>query len=295
MNIIQSPREMQNLVSQWRCEGLSVGFVPTMGALHEGHLALLRAARKQNARVVASIFVNPTQFAPHEDLSRYPRPFERDCEALREVGCDALFAPTPRDIYGDDFAAGEGASARETKTVPHTFVDVSYLGDLWEGAARPGHLRGVATVVAILFNIVRADRAYFGEKDYQQLRVVEQMARDLHCGVEVVGCETVRDADGLALSSRNVYLSPQEREAALCLPRALQKGAAMAQNGARDTAEIAAAMQQICDAQPLVKTQYIAVVDAQTLAPLSQLDERKARALVAARVGNTRLIDNIAL
>lgn len=290
---------MQALAQSFRCENLSIGLVPTMGALHEGHLSLLRAAREKNERVVASIFVNPTQFAPHEDLGRYPRPFERDCELLRDNGCDVLFAPTPQDIYGDDFAASENAStragAKREATKPRTFVEVDSLGERWEGATRPGHLRGVATVVAILFGIVRPDRAYFGEKDFQQLRVVQQMARDLHFGVEVIGCETVREKDGLALSSRNVYLSQEERRAALCLSRALKHGAQMARNGERDAAELVAAMREICDSESSVSTEYLALVDAKTLLPLSQLDGNPARVLVAARVGNTRLIDNIAL
>ena len=288
MKIIDEPRAMQQLSQQWRCENLSIGFVPTMGALHDGHLSLLRAARENDARVVASIFVNPTQFAPHEDLNRYPRPFERDCDLLREAGCDALFAPTPQAMYGDNFSADNTASTR----APQTFVEVNGLDELWEGAARPGHLRGVATVVAMLFNIVRADNAYFGEKDFQQLRVVEKMARDLHFETRVIGCETQRDADGLALSSRNAYLSPDERDTALCLNRALQRGVQLAKSGERDAAKIVAAMQEICDASPLVETEYIAIVDAQTLAPLPQLGEKKARSLIAARVGKTRLIDN---
>ena len=291
MKIIEEPHEMQQLSQKWCCENLSIGFVPTMGALHEGHLSLLRAARENNARVAASIFVNPTQFAPHEDLNRYPRPFERDCDLLREVGCDALFSPTPQAMYGDNFAPAETASTRKSQT----FVEVNGLDELWEGAARPGHLRGVATVVAMLFNVVRADNAYFGEKDYQQLRVIEKMARDLHFETRVIGCETQRDADGLALSSRNVYLSKEERDAALSLSRALSHGAQLAKSGERDAAKIVAAMQQICGAQSLIETEYVAVVDAQTLAPLSQLGEKNARALIAARVGKTRLIDNAAL
>ena len=295
MKIIEEPRAMQQLCRQWRCENLSIGFVPTMGALHEGHLSLLRAAREKNARVVASIFVNPTQFAPHEDLNRYPRPFERDCDLLREIGCDALFSPTPQAMHGDDFSRDEIENQTASTRAPQTFVEVDGLDELWEGAARPGHLRGVATVVAMLFNVVRADHAYFGEKDFQQLRVVEKMARDLHFETRVIGCETKRDADGLALSSRNVYLSAGERAAALCLNRALQRGAEIAKSGERDAAKIVAAMQKICVASPPVETEYVAIVDAQTLAPLEWLGEKNARALIAARVGKTRLIDNAAL
>jgi pantoate--beta-alanine ligase len=295
MQIIQSPQEMQTLTKNWGCGGLQIGFVPTMGALHEGHLALARRARAECDKFVASVFVNPTQFAPHEDLKQYPRPFDHDCELLQEAGCDVIFAPTPRDIYGDEFAEGKASPASTHFHSAHTFVEVSRLGEVWEGTVRPGHLRGVATVVAILFNIVRPSRAYFGEKDYQQLKVVQSMVRDLHFGIEIVPCETVREADGLAMSSRNAYLAPDEREAARALYQALSTGARMARDGLHDVAKLGVAMQQICEAHPLVSLQYIAAVDAETLASLGQLDGRPARILIAARVGSTRLIDNIAI
>ncbi|HEX8234755.1 MAG TPA: pantoate--beta-alanine ligase [Abditibacteriaceae bacterium] len=295
MQIIQSPQEMQALSKNWGCGGLQIGFVPTMGALHEGHLALARRARSECDKFVASIFVNPTQFAPHEDLGRYPRPFEHDCEALREAGCDVIFAPTPRDIYGDEFAQGKASPASTHFHSAHTYVEVSRLGEVWEGTVRPGHLRGVATVVSILFNIVRPSRAYFGEKDYQQLKVVQRLVRDLHFGIEIVPCDTVREPDGLAMSSRNAYLAPDEREAACALYQALRTGAQMAHDGEHDVAKLGVAMQQICEAHPLVSLQYIAAVDAETLASLGQLDGRAARILIAARVGSTRLIDNIAI
>ena len=293
MEIITSPRQMQALSKSWGCGGLQIGFVPTMGALHEGHLALARRARDECDKFVASIFVNPTQFAPQEDLQKYPRSFERDCELLREIGCDALFAPTVRDIYGDDFVESHNGSTHNHHA--QTFVEVTHLGEIWEGAVRPGHLRGVATIVTILFNIAQPTRAYFGEKDYQQLRVIQQMVRDLHLGIEIVPCPTVREADGLAMSSRNAYLAPDEREAARALYEALCAGAKMAHSGERDVAKIGAVMQQICDRYPLVAPQYVAAVDAQTLASLGDLDGRAARILIAARVGSTRLIDNIAI
>jgi pantoate--beta-alanine ligase len=299
MQIIESPHEMQTLTKNWGCGGLQIGFVPTMGALHEGHLALARRARAECDKFVASVFVNPTQFAPHEDLGRYPRPFERDCKLLQEAGCDVIFTPTPRDIYGDEFAGDKASSSSAHSSTQfhsaHSFVEVSRLGEVWEGTVRPGHLRGVATVVAILFNIVRPSRAYFGEKDYQQLKVVQRLVHDLHFGIEIVPCETVREADGLAMSSRNAYLAPDEREAATALYEALRTGAQMARDGERDVAKLGVAMQQICDAHPLVALQYIAAVDAETLASLGQLDGRPARILIAARVGSTRLIDNIAI
>lgn len=285
MEIIETPAAMQALAWSWSCAGQEIGFVPTMGALHAGHLALARLARQQNVKFVASIFVNPIQFGAHEDLDRYPHPFERDCDLLREAGCDALFAPSAGAMYGDVAVPHE----------PHTYVEVSRLGDVWEGALRPGHLRGVATVVAKLFNIVRPERSYFGEKDYQQLKVIEHMVRDLNFPIFIVPVPTVREADGLALSSRNAYLAPAERVAAPTLYRALQKAQEMARAGTRDVVVLGAAMQEMCDAEPLIKTQYITIVDAETLAPLEQLGNAPARILIAARVGDTRLIDNIAI
>ncbi len=287
MKIINTPREMRALSQEWRCAGESIGFVPTMGALHEGHLSLAQAARRECNKFVASIFVNPTQFGPDEDFAEYARPFERDCALLEEVGCDAVFAPAPQDIYG---AGGSTASLGA-----RAFVEVGGLSELWEGATRPGHLRGVATVVAILFNVVRPTRAYFGEKDFQQLKVVEQMVHDLHFDLQIVPCETVRDADGLAMSSRNARLSPAERQAALLLSRALRAGVEMAHSGECDTTKLGAAMQAVCSEHPAVEVQYIAVVDAQTLATLPALDGRPARTLIAARVGSVRLIDNVPL
>ncbi|MBV9468858.1 MAG: pantoate--beta-alanine ligase [Abitibacteriaceae bacterium] len=290
MQIIETPQQMQALSAEWRCSGQTVGFVPTMGALHEGHLSLVRAARSQCQKVVASVFVNPTQFGPQEDLDQYPRPFEHDCELLREEGCDAIFAPSVAAMYGAAALKHE-PHAYES----HTFVEVSKLGDVWEGVIRPGHLRGVATVVTKLFNIVRPQRAYFGEKDYQQLKVIECLVRDLNFDIEIVPLPTVREADGLALSSRNAYLAPAERAAATALYQALSQAAAMVQQGERDIAVLGAAMEKICDAQPLVKVQYITIVDAETLAPLDRLEDSPARVLIAAKVGETRLIDNIAL
>lgn len=287
MQIIESPQEMQALSAQFRCAGQSVGFVPTMGALHQGHLELCRRARSEQNQFVASIFVNPLQFGLNEDLARYPRPFERDCDLLREVGCAALFAPLAETMYGPAQAGGHAPPG-----VPHTFVEVAVLGELWEGAARPGHLRGVATVVAKLFNIVSPSAAYFGEKDYQQLKVIEQMVRDLNFPLRIVPVPTVRESDGLAMSSRNVYLKPEERQAAASLYRALICARQLAKNGERDVAALGRAMQDIISAEPLVTVQYITIVEPQTLAPLHTLNG-PARVLIAARVGETRLIDNL--
>lgn len=288
MQIIESPQEMQSLSARWKCEGQSIGFVPTMGALHEGHLELCRRARAEHGRFIASIFVNPLQFGPNEDLQKYPRPFERDCHLLHAAGCDALFAPPKDAMYGKvDITNGHGAPG-----VPHTFVEVAVLGDVWEGVTRPGHMRGVATVVAKLFNIVTPTASYFGEKDYQQLRLIEQMVRDLNFPLQIVPVPTVREADGLALSSRNAYLSADERKAATVLHRAMCKAKDLTSQGERDVAALGRAMQEICDSEPLVSVQYITLVDPENLAPLHTI-EKPARILVAAHVGKTRLIDNM--
>jgi len=289
MKIIESPRAMQQLAAQWRCAAQSIGFVPTMGALHDGHLSLARAARAQCAQFVASVFVNPTQFGPHEDFGKYPRPFERDCALLEAAGCDVLFAPPPSAMYAAHQPAHDSSGASQT------FVEVAPLGEMWEGAARPGHMRGVATVVAKLFNIVRPDCAFFGEKDYQQLKVLQHMARDLNFEVEVIGLPTVREADGLALSSRNVYLNSEQRRAAVKLSQALTTAAALARAGETSVTVLSTAMRQVCEADPLVNVQYIAVVETESLMPLDSLNGSPARALIAARVGETRLIDNMAL
>lgn len=285
MKVLSAPEEMQKLSRGWSQEGCSIGLVPTMGALHEGHLALTRAAREENERFVASIFVNPTQFENPEDFTRYARPFERDLELLSEVGCDAVFAPSIQAMYGEP---GDGRPSL-------TFVEVEKLGEVLEGKARPGHLRGVATVVAKLFGIVGPDRAYFGEKDYQQLKVIEQMVRDLFLDVEIVPCPIVREADGLAMSSRNVRLSSEEREAALTLSRALRAGVILAERGEHDAVRITAEMRSVLEVEPLVEVKYVAVVHAETLEPLTVLGDSPARALVSADVGGTHLVDNAPL
>jgi pantoate--beta-alanine ligase len=288
MQIIESPQEMQQLSSAWKCDGQSIGFVPTMGALHQGHLALAERAREENSRFVASVFVNPLQFSVNEDLDKYPRRFEEDCTMLREAGCDAVFTPSVQTMYGT-------STHEESLHLPHTYVEVALLGEVWEGVVRPGHLRGVATVVAKLFNIVLPQRAYFGEKDFQQLRIVQQLVSDLNFPISIVPVETVREADGLALSSRNAYLSAEERAAAKVLFCALSEGVARARAGETDVTELGVQMQQIIDKQPQIHVQYLTVVDAATLESLSHLDGRPARILIAARVGETRLIDNMPL
>lgn len=284
---MSTPREMRALSRGWSREERSIGFVPTMGALHEGHLALARAAREENERFAASIFVNPTQFENPEDFTRYAQPFERDLELLREAGCDAVFTPSIEAMYG----RGKFEDGRPSLT----FVEVERLGDVLEGKARPGHFRGVATVVAKLFGIVGPDRAYFGEKDYQQLKVIEQMVRDLFLNVEIVPCPVIREPDGLAMSSRNGRLSPEERRAALALSRALRAGATLAKRGERDAVILAAEMRSLLEAEPLVEVKYVAVVHAETLEPLAFLGGSPARSLVSADVGGTHLIDNAPL
>lgn len=275
MLVVESLYETRSHVLAARRQGLSIGFVPTMGALHTGHLSLVAAARDRHEFVVVSIFVNPTQFGPQEDLSRYPRPRERDLELCREAGVDLVFYPQAADMYPPGSC---------------TTVHVAGLTDLWEGVIRPDHFRGVTTVVMKLFQIVPADAAYFGQKDYQQQAVIRQMTRDLDLPIEIVTCPTVRDVDGLALSSRNAYLSPSDRQAGLCLSQALKLGEAMYATGQSPVA-ISAAMQQHIQAEPGMKLDYAAVVDPVTLQAL-HLPLTNVVALVAGRVGTTRLIDN---
>ncbi len=284
MQVIETPQEMRRLSAEWRAGGREVGLVPTMGALHEGHLALVRRAREECGRLAVSVFVNPTQFGGGEDFETYPRDFERDFELLGEAGCDAVFFPSVEEMYGGaelDLASGGRA-----------FVEVGGLGEVWEGAERPGHFRGVTSVVTMLLHAVGPHRAYFGEKDYQQLKVIEKMSRDLLFGVEIVPCATVRAPDGLALSSRNAYLSTAEREAATALSRALDAVSDLAKSGERDAGTLAQEMRRVCEARPMVDLQYAVVVDAGTLSPLESLGERPARALISAYVGKTHLIDN---
>jgi pantoate--beta-alanine ligase len=263
-----------------RSAGRTVGFVPTMGAFHDGHASLMRRARDQRDHVVVSIFVNPLQFGPGEDLSRYPRDEDRDLSIAGQLGVDVVFAPSVEEMY----PAGP----------PEVTVDPGPLGDRLEGSARPGHFRGVATVVAKLFDVVGPNTAYFGEKDAQQLAVIRRMVRDLSLPVEVQGCPTVREPDGLATSSRNAYLSPVQREAAGCLFLALSEAAQMARGGERDAATLVAAMAREIGATPDARIDYAAVVDDESFEEVSTI-AGPARALVAARFGETRLIDNLLL
>jgi len=274
---VKSLEEMQCLAGRLRAEGKSIGLVPTMGYFHEGHLSLMRAARRETDVVIVSLFVNPLQFGPTEDYDRYPRDVQRDARLAEAEGVDVLWCPEVAEMYPPDFS---------------TYVEETDLSRDLCGRSRPGHFRGVATVVLKLFNIVRPHRAYFGMKDYQQLRIVERMCRDLNLEVEIVRCPLVREADGLAMSSRNVYLSPQERAAALALSRSLFAAEAMVQRGETCAHRLRDSILESLRQEPLIEVDYVEVRDAESLKPV----ERIARATVialAARVGKTRLIDNI--
>lgn len=279
MEMITSGQEMTRWVEQARAVGLRVGFVPTMGALHAGHLTLVRQALAECDRVVVSIFVNPTQFGPREDFSRYPREFARDAGMLREAGCHALFAPEVGEIYPEG---------------PGTLVRVEGISEELCGHFRPGHFQGVATVVAILFHLVPADRAYFGLKDYQQFLVIRRMARELRFPVAVIGVATVREADGLAMSSRNRYLAPEERQRAATLSRLLREAAAAVVAGEDDPVRLEEQARRGLLAAGIDRIDYVAVRDGATLAALDKVVVG-AVMLMAVHVGGARLIDNMIL
>jgi pantoate--beta-alanine ligase len=260
-----------------RAEGLVIGLVPTMGALHEGHTALVKRARQECSRVIASVFVNPKQFGPKEDYKKYPRDLEKDAEKLAAAGVDALFAPEAADVYPDGF---------------RTYVNVEGISERLEGRSRPGHFRGVATVVLKLFEIVQPDFAYFGRKDAQQVRIIGEMTRDLNLDAEIVVCPIVREADGLALSSRNAYLSVEERKAATALHRALTAVQSELAAGVRDAAQLQTVMRRIIEAEPLATVDYAEIVSADTFEPVVRV-ARSCYAVLAVFVGKTRLIDNL--
>ncbi|MEX2027065.1 MAG: pantoate--beta-alanine ligase [Pirellulaceae bacterium] len=271
--------EIQAEMRALRAAGKTVGLVPTMGALHEGHLSLVRRARAECDAVIATIFVNPAQFGPQEDFSRYPRTIERDLELLAAEGCDLAFVPAKEGIYPPGFS---------------TYVEPPAVAMPLEGKCRPGHFRCVATIVLKLFNLIPAAAAYFGQKDFQQSLVIEHMVRDLNLPTKIIVCPIIREADGLALSSRNRYLSPAERQQALALSRSLKRAEERAHAGQRDADAIAAGMKYELTAAGIERIDYATVADAQTLESLSRLD-RPAVALVACFVGTTRLIDNCLL
>lgn len=277
MQVVKTVREVRTWMKLAREEGKTIGFVPTMGYFHEGHLNLMRRAKAECDLCVVSLFVNPTQFGPSEDFRQYPRDLTRDAAMAESVGVDLLFAPEVEEIYPQGF---------------QTWVEVTGVTQRLEGAARPRHFRGVTTICTKLFNIVQADRAYFGRKDYQQLKVIQRMVKDLNIPIEIVPCETTREPDGLAMSSRNVYLNPEERQAATVLYRALCAGRDAILNGERDGAKVQKLIEQVIATEPLVKSEYVDVADAETLEPLQELKGEVLLSL-AARVGIARLIDNV--
>ena len=279
MKLVHSIAEMRTLCRAARARGVRLGLVPTMGALHEGHLSLVKTAREKSDLVAASIFVNPTQFGPNEDFAKYPRTLENDCALFEQAGVELVFAPSVEEMYP------KGAM---------TWVVVEQLSERLCGKSRPGHFRGVTTVVAKLFHIMEPDLAFFGQKDAAQVAIIRRMVRDLNMPVTIEVCPIVREADGLAISSRNAYLSPQERQSALVLYRSLMRIQKLFAGGERNSAKLIAAAKQEFAAEPAVRLDYIEVVDPETLEPEADVTKH-ALVAVAAFVGQTRLIDNILL
>ena len=279
MKVVTTVKEVRDYVKQWKKNGETVGFVPTMGYLHEGHGSLITAARNNNDRVVVSIFVNPMQFGPTEDLESYPRDLEKDSKSCESLGADLIFHPEPSEMYHDDFS---------------TYVDMSVLTEELCGLSRPVHFRGVCTVVNKLFNIVQPDRAYFGEKDAQQLAIIKHMVQDLNMDIEVIGCPIVREEDGLAKSSRNTYLSLEERKAALILSQTVELCKKLIADGETDADVVVSKMKENIEKEPLAKIDYVKAVNGLTM---QQQKEIKAPMLIAMAVyiGKTRLIDNYIL
>jgi pantoate--beta-alanine ligase len=277
MKIVESVAGMKALSREWRKAGRTIWFVPTMGYLHEGHLSLVRESRRSAGVTVVSIFVNPTQFGPNEDLEKYPRDLEKDAAYLERAGVDVLFHPAAAEVYPSGY---------------RTFVAVEGLQDKLCGRSRPGHFKGVATVVLKLFEMVGPDFAFFGAKDAQQVLIIRRMARDLDLDVEVVTCPLVREPDGLALSSRNAYLSPEERKAALALSIGLRGAERAVAAGERDAAKIVAGLRAVLEAEPLARIDYVAAVDPETLEPVAEMRGDVLVAL-AVFIGSTRLIDNV--
>lgn len=276
MKSVETIQEVRAQIKEWKQQGLSIGFVPTMGYLHEGHQSLIAKAVSENDRVVVSIFVNPMQFGPQEDLATYPRDFAHDTKLCEETGAHLIFHPTPEEMYLPDFCS---------------FVDMNRLTKGLCGKTRPIHFRGVCTVVTKLFNIVTPDRAYFGEKDAQQLAVIKQMVSDLNMSLEIIGCPIIREADGLAKSSRNTYLSKEERSAALVLNRSLVAAKANLEVGERNTAKLKELIRSILEEEPLARVDYVEVVDAMNLESVETID-KSVLVAIAVYIGKTRLIDN---
>ena len=280
MIIAETIAQVRAQVKEWKKQGLTVGLVPTMGYLHEGHASLVDKAVSMCDRVVASDFVNPTQFGPNEDLESYPRDFDRDCALLEEHGCSMVFHPSVEEMYAPDAA---------------TFVEI--LSDMPRqlcGKTRPIHFRGVCTVVSKLFNIVTPDKAFFGQKDAQQLAIIRRMVLDLSMGIEIVGCPIIREADGLAKSSRNTYLSAEERKAALVLSRAVKLGRELVQNGEKNADKVVDAMRALIEQEPLARIDYVSAVDGLTMLPVHEINGGELVAM-AVYIGKTRLIDNFSV
>ena len=279
MKVVGTIKEVRELVKEWKKNGETVGFVPTMGYLHEGHGSLITKARENNDKVVVSIFVNPMQFGPTEDLDSYPRDLEKDSKFCESLGADLIFHPEPEEMYHEDFSS---------------YVDMSVLTEELCGLSRPVHFRGVCTVVTKLFNIVQTDNAYFGQKDAQQLAIIKHMVQDLNMDINVVGCPIVREEDGLAKSSRNTYLSPEERKAALILSKTVKLAKELIDAGEKDADVVVAKMKENIETEPMAKIDYVKAVNGLTM---QQQKEIKAPMLIAMAVyiGKTRLIDNMIL
>ncbi|MGG7179177.1 pantoate--beta-alanine ligase [Clostridium paraputrificum] len=276
MEISKNINEVRSIIKGWKLQGFKVGFVPTMGYLHEGHQSLIKRAAEENDRVVVSIFVNPMQFGPTEDLSSYPRDLERDCMVCSDGGANLIFNPEAKEMYFEDF---------------YSFVDMDILTEELCGKSRPIHFRGVCTVVTKLFNIITPDRAYFGQKDAQQLAVIKRMVRDLNMDIDIVGCPIVREEDGLAKSSRNTYLNPKERKAATILNRSLNIARKAIENGESNSNRVINIIIENIDKEPLAKIDYVDVVDLLSMKKVDRLEESVLVA-IAVYIGKTRLIDN---
>ena len=276
MIVLEKINELRDKVKEWKSQGLKVGFVPTMGYLHEGHESLIKRASEENDKVVVSIFVNPIQFGPKEDLSTYPRDLERDSKVCERAGANIIFHPENEEMYFNDFSA---------------FVDMNGLTSGLCGKSRPTHFRGVCTVVTKLFNIVAPDRAYFGEKDAQQLAVIKRMVRDLNIDIEIIGCPIVREKDGLAKSSRNTYLSIEERSAATILSKALNIAREKIKDGERTSSNIISTIKEIIESEKLARIDYIEVVDSFSMEGVDTI-EKSVLVAIAVFIGKTRLIDN---
>lgn len=276
VTVTRTPAEVKEVIKEWKKQGYSIGLVPTMGYLHEGHGSLIKKAVEDNDKVMVSVFVNPIQFGPNEDLETYPRDFDADLKMIKSLGADMVFHPEPSDMYASDFS---------------TTISVAGVSENLCGAKRPGHFNGVCTVVTKLFNLSEADRAYFGQKDAQQLAVVRRMVRDLNVNIEIVGCPIIREDDGLAKSSRNTYLSPEERQAATVLNKALIAGKQMVEEGEKSALAVKTRIEDIISKEPHAKIDYVEITDWNSIEPVDIIDGSILCA-IAVYIGNTRLIDN---